>query len=102
MASEYARVFDSETLFWQKSPEMNRIFIQMQQHHWNQRLRSMGHVFLNEVYDSLGFPRTTKGAITGWLADDNAYIEFEMNEADDAIQLDFNVQGVIYEKIEGP
>lgn len=108
--SPYARFFDESSPNWQKDPEYNRIFIQCQQNYANHLLRSRGHVFLNEVYDSLGLERSRAGAVVGWVVDGegDGYIDFGMFEATNArfinnlersIILDFNVDGVVYDKI---
>jgi type II secretory pathway pseudopilin PulG len=108
--SMYAKVFCETNENWQKDPEYNRIFIQIQQNYWDQRLRARGHVFLNEVYDSLGFPHTKAGAVVGWLIspESDCFIDFGIYEAfaadfvngyERSIVLDFNVDGVIYDQI---
>jgi hypothetical protein len=67
-------------------------------------------VFLNEAYDALGLERSTAGAVVGWVIGDEGdnYIDFGIFEAQNArfvngsersILLDFNVDGVIYDKI---
>lgn len=108
--SPYAKFFDEYNQNWQKSPEFNRIFIQAQQNYVNHLLQARGHVFLNEVYDQLGFDHTQAGAVVGWVigqGGDN-YIDFGMfenvsskfvNGWERSIILDFNVDGVIYDKI---
>lgn len=110
--SPYARVFDETSFCWEKNAELNRIFLQVQQNYVNHLLHANGHVFLNEVYDLLGMPRSVAGAIVGWVRDGNGdnYIDFNMfdvpssrfiNGEERSIWLDFNVDGVIYELIEG-
>lgn len=109
--SVYARCFDATSQNWTKDAEINRLFIQCQQNYWNDVLRARGHVFLNEVYDTLGFERSQAGAVVGWVLDgpssDN-YIDFGMFEASNAqfinglersVWLDFNVDGVVFDKI---
>lgn len=108
--SPYARFFDEGSYNFQKSAEMNRIFIQCQQNYANHLLQARGHVFLNDVYDSLGLERSSAGAVVGWVLspDGDNYIDFGLFEASSApfmagweprILLDFNVDGVIYDKI---
>lgn len=108
--SPYARFFDEGSRNWQRNAEMNKIFITVQQTYANELLRSRGHVFLNEVYDILGFEHTTAGAIVGWVLGDEGdnFIDFGLYEAvnekfvvgwDRNALLDFNVDGVIYDKI---
>lgn len=111
--SIYARIFDETSPYWEKSNEDNRVFLQMQQNYLNHRLHAYGHVFLNEAYDKLGFERTSAGAIVGWVLDGegDGYVDFGLFEASSSrftnglernIILDFNVDGVIYDKIEQP
>jgi len=110
-ASIYARFFDESSSSWQKSPLHNQLFVQCQQNYANDMLRARGHVFLNEVYDMLGMERSPAGAVVGWIKDDNNYIDFGVfndrgNKGtrfvvgdDRSVLLDFNVDGVIYDKI---
>ena len=112
--SPYAAFFDQYNSNWNKADHsLNLYFLRMQQNWLNDRLKARGHVFLNEVYDMLGLPRTKAGAVVGWVyggGDD--YIDFGLyrdgNEdkvydfitgRESAILLDFNVDGVIYDKI---
>lgn len=113
VGSPYARFFDSSCPNWQTAPEYNFEFVNRVQEMFNNRLRSKGHVFLNEVYDALGFERTSAGAVVGWVwnGDGDNYIDFGIidctkeanrrfvNGLENVILLDFNVDGVIYDKI---
>jgi len=110
--SIYARWFNADSSSWSNDPNVNYFFLKCQQDWANDMLKARGHVFLNEVYDSLGMPRTEAGAVVGWImgAGDD-YINFgvlydndmcivDFFYADDEILLDFNVDGVIFDKIE--
>jgi hypothetical protein len=111
--SSYARFFDEMCADWKRNPEYNLIFLRAQQNWANDLLRARGHVFLNEVYDMLGIPRTKAGAVVGWVIghDGDNYIDFGLfdgensaardfvNGRERSILLDFNVDGVIYDKI---
>jgi hypothetical protein len=114
--SIYARFFDSYSPSWNKEPEYNLVFLKCQQNYANDLLRSRGHVFLNEVYDMLGIPRSKAGAVVGWLLSSNGetdnFVNFGVfdgreqvardfvNGLEGAILLDFNVDGIIYDKLE--
>lgn len=115
--SIYARFFDDGSTSWSKEPEYNLIFLRCQQNYANDLLRSRGHVFLNEVYDMVGVPRSKAGAVVGWLlskhGDTDNFINFGVfdgrdrardfvNGREGAILLDFNVDGVIFDKIDNP
>lgn len=108
--SPYARFFEPSNLNWQKDQELNRIFIQCQQNYANHLLTARGHVFLNEVYDSLGLDRSQAGAVVGWVrdGDGDGYVDFNIYGVQNAdfivgnsrgALLDFNVDGVVYDKI---
>lgn len=115
--SIYARFFDPVSRNWQKEPEYNLIFLKCQQNWANDLLLSRGHVFLNEVYDMIGIPRSKAGAVVGWILSKNGetdnFVNFGVfegkeqiardfvNGREGAILLDFNVDGVIYDKLEG-
>lgn len=114
--SEYARFFDELSIQYKQTPEYNLMFLRAQENYANDCLRMRGHVFLNEVYDNLGIPRTQAGAVVGWVRDaerdgGDGYITFGIYDPDhensrafvngynQAILLDFNVDGVIWDLI---
>lgn len=114
--SIYARWFDESCSSWSRQYGQNQFFIQCQQNWANDRLQARGHLFLNEVYDMLGIPRTKEGAVVGWLKEGKAgagdgKVDFGifrnneftvtrwLNQDERSILLDFNVDGVIYDKI---
>lgn len=111
--SMYARFFDQLSPSWNKEPEYNLVFLRCQQNWANDLLKTRGHVFLNEVYDMLGIPRTKAGQVVGWCVSDEGdnFIDFGIYDNQDrvrdfvngregAILLDFNVDGIIHHKIE--
>jgi hypothetical protein len=117
MPSEYARFFDNGNTGWEDDAEHNLWYLIQLQNWANDKLRCQGHVFLNEVYDSLGIPRTTAGNVVGWLADTkkgggDGYIDFGIhnvhrestrdfvNGYEKSILLDFNVDGPIIDLIQ--
>ena len=119
MHSIYARIFDEANINWSRKPSDNLTFIKSQQCFANDKLRAEGFLFLNDVYQMLGFPRTSEGQIVGWIWDPNDEIDdggdnlvdfgifsnaFQKAEIRDFINgyepciwLDFNVDGVIYD-----
>lgn len=108
--SPYARVFDKMSSNWQPEPEYNMLFLKAQQNYFNHLLQSRRHVFLNEVYDALDIPRTRVGQVVGWYLDGEGddYIDFGLyrmdnarfvNGIENAILLDFNVDGLIQDKL---
>jgi hypothetical protein len=112
--SEYARIFDDTCEMWSPIAEYNRIFLEAARNYFQNLLNARGHVFLNEVYDHLGFERSGAGAVVGWLrGEGDSFIDFGLfsrdhqspqrrlfiNGGEPSVLLDFNVCGVIYDKI---
>lgn len=110
--SPYAKVFGELSEQWSNNPEYNRAFLTAQQTYFNERLHTLGHVFLNEVYDALDIPRTAAGQFVGWVkGNGDDFIDFGMyniadpnkeaflNGYEAGVLLDFNVDGSIYELI---
>jgi hypothetical protein len=116
-ASPYARLFDEiNSSSWAPEWSYNQLFLRSQQNYANDLLRARGHVLLNEVYDMLGLQRSKEGCVVGWVLDGGAsdnYIDFGIfdglkgfhesmrfvNGEEQSIWLDFNVDGVVYDKI---
>jgi hypothetical protein len=116
--SDYARIYDDGCIGWSKDPEYNLMFLRRQQDYANDILKTRGHLFLNEVYDMLGFKRTKAGNIVGWVYDDKSptpvgdnFVDFGIYDLDNErkrafvngyernIILDFNVDGNILDLI---
>lgn len=120
--SIYAKIFDEANPNWSKNPASNLTFLRAQQNFANEKLQSEGYLFLNDVYQALGFPKTSEGQIVGWVWDPNReieghigddYVDFGIynelfkdaakrdfiNAAEPCVWLDFNVDGVVYDLI---
>lgn len=114
--SIYARFFDEGNMNYQKDAGFNRIFLNAQQNYANDFLRHRGYIFLNDVYDMLGMDRTPEGAVVGWLMgsqEGDSFVDFGIFSNPDSLEkrlfvngdersvlLDFNVDGVIFDKID--
>lgn len=119
--SDYAKFFDEGCNGWTKDPEANLLFLKKQQTYANNRLKANGYLFLNEVYEMLGIPRTKAGQVVGWIYDEknpvgDNYVDFGIydtnkntnwanankdfvNGYERSILLDFNVDGDILNNI---
>lgn len=110
--SPYSFFFDQTSTLWTKDPEANKALLYSAQNRCNNLLRANGHLFLNEVFDELGMPRTQAGAIVGWClgnGDDEVNFGLEESHSEAARRfingyeavalLDFNVDGIIWDKI---
>lgn len=123
--SMYAKVFKKGNDYWQGESSYNMWFLKKVQNQMNDKLLARrnhehgGYLFLNEVYEALGFSSTKAGAVVGWYIpkegaeDDNNgdyYVDFGIfskngsvrfiNDEEDSIILDFNVRGSIYDLLE--
>ena len=111
--SPYARWFNEKSIGWSKDPESNKFFLLAQQSYANEKLRMRRYLFLNDIYDILGLPRTKAGQVVGWIFDENNtigdnYVDFGLyntyneefiNGCKNSILLDFNVDGMILDRI---
>ncbi len=105
--NEFARIFDSKNVNWESNSSFNEMFIRGVESYVNERLVAHGRVFLNDVYEELGFKQTKAGQVVGWEYNptnpnsigDN-YIDFNAQtvyvEGRPVILLDFNVDGNIF------
>lgn len=107
---DISRTFDDSNIHFERTNEFNQVFLLSQQNYFNHRLQAKDHVFLNEVYDALGFERTRPGAIHGWMYESEGmgYIDFGLASEENKPFIDdiraeavltFNVDGVIFDKI---
>ena len=116
LGSQYAKFFDETCKGWTRNAEANKLFLLKQQSYANHQLELKGYLFLNEVYEMLGIPKTVAGSSVGWLYDskdkyaDN-FVDFGIfdiyreatrefvNGHNQTILLDFNVQGYILDQV---
>lgn len=99
-------------LDWTNNADHNFMYLRSVQSVCNDKYNAQGHLFLNEVLDAIGLQRTQAGAVVGWVkgSDGDDYVDFGFSEyyTDDYceeglygnnIHLNFNVDGVIWNKI---
>lgn len=113
---DYSRVYDSGNIGWTKDPHANKTFLMQQQRYCNELLQKKGYLFLNDVYELLGYARTAYGQVVGWIYDEkhpigDNFVDFGIYNLNDeakcrfidenerSILLDFNVDGKILEYI---
>ncbi len=89
--SGYARYFNENNMYWSEDPQYNMMFLRQNQNWANDKLISQGYLYLNDVYDALGFPKTKAGQVVGWVYDPNNN-EHGDNYVDFGIY-DLNVKG---------
>ena len=110
--SPYARLWDSTSPQWRHDTGSNHFFLKVAEREMNDKLHARGTLMLNEVFDMLGLERTSAGCVVGWTSDDiggdgfvNIGIDHPINDWDNhspegnPVILDFNVDGLVYEKV---
>jgi hypothetical protein len=115
----YSFVFSEETATqFKRNYDMNLTALRSIQRYANDRLNIRSHIFMNEILDDLGLPRTRAGAVVGWVKGYNPHnpnndqyvnmgIDDPINEEkedprDAMVQpffLNFNVDGNVYDLI---
>lgn len=112
-ASPYTRIFDESSTWWTKDAERNKFFLMQTQRHANDLLRERGYMSLNDVLRMLDLTPSTAGQTVGWVyGEGDSFISFGVWDAtkkgnrrfingdERSIWLDFNVDGVIFDKID--
>jgi accessory colonization factor AcfC len=112
-----SRVFYEGNPGWSKDPEFNLMYLKKQQAYATEKLRRNGVLFLNEVYDMLGYSKTKAGAVIGWIYDEknpigDNFVDFGLyndvnnktkaafiNGDERCVLLEFNHDGNILEKM---
>lgn len=106
--SDYARCFAEGCRNFTRDPSANQVTVKAWEEWCNQRLRTNGYLFLNEVYNLMGLDGTLAGSEMGWIyvnEGDNEYgdnyVDFGfrsdsrfMNCEEAAVWLDFNVDDI--------
>lgn len=121
--SPYTCIFDETVDTWQADNQLNRNYLFLMEQAANKRLRTQGHLFLNDVLASLGTHggvtlKTPEGQIVGWIYDPNDptrqnHVDFGVtnyvkgdealnsfiNGGERSVMLRFNCDGPIIDKI---
>lgn len=99
--SEYARFFDENCQLWHNNTEENKYTLKLIQTNADSKLQAIGYLFLNDMYDMMGIPRSKIGQLVGWVyEDETSHVNFSLYEGpNNMILVDFNVDGLIIDKI---
>lgn len=119
LGSPYARIFDETNPIYEKSDSgnvWNRNHLKRLEEFANEKLDRVGYVYLNDVYQMLGYEETEIGHHVGWRKNGNGdgkisfgidltytdprFKDFiDRDRMERIIVLDFNVDGVIDDKV---
>jgi len=98
--------FDRYATAWEKDKFQNECTLRSEENWANDKLRLQGYLFLNDVFERLGLPKTKTGQIVGWVYEGygDGFIDFGVTDCSNyedvtydsnAFDLNFNVDGDI-------
>lgn len=101
--------FDKYSTAWENDKFQNISTLRGEENWANDKLRLQGYLFLNDVLDRLGMPRTKAGQVVGWISNGkgDCFVDFGTVDCDtyddvrfdnNAFDLNFNVDGDILTK----
>lgn len=99
--SIYAVLFNEANKNWTWDADANFKFIGTIEDKCNKLLKKHGKLYLNDVYEMLGFPNTEVGNYVGWIRDckyGDGYVSIDIVDFRNFkldFALDFNVDGDI-------
>jgi hypothetical protein len=111
----YCMFFDETTSkAYEDNMDYNRMTLRATQQYANDKLKSDGFLFLNDILEELGMQKTKLGQIVGWVykpenSNGDNYVDFRVLEVnretadggyEKAFLLDFNVDGNILDLID--
>ena len=117
LTNPYARIFEEGASdAWQPSKGYNEMFLRQMENWCNEQLDIQGHLFVNDIYDGLRLPRTSAGAVAGYLKEDGVRVDFgifkpsdKMNprvrafldplDPENNVVINLNVPGLIWDRI---
>lgn len=114
--SEFTFVFDETSLAWNRDAEINKCTLMQAQAWANDKLKTDGYLFLNDVLDAIGIRKCRAGFEVGWIYEENNqegdnFVDFGIldihnetkrafiNGYEQSVWLDFNVDGPILHRV---
>lgn len=116
LTNPFMKFYDESNPNFSKNPTDNLYNLRKWEQWFNDRLRAEGYLFLNDVLYDMGFNRCAEGSVYGWVYDPNnpdahnsvdlgirdirrKTIQNAINGYEPVILLNFNVDGVIIDKL---
>jgi hypothetical protein len=119
LSKGFTFIYDHNNPNWKTtSPDYNLMTLTANETYANQLLSIRGHVFLNDIFDAIGMPRTKEGSVVGWVLgpDNENHISFGIvdlqgsrnrdarifgsdEELGDCLLMNFNVDGIVWNQI---
>lgn len=102
MIKKKRRIFDCDNKNWSSNPEYNETFLKVLQNQLTDQLQKRGYLYLNEVWDCLGFKETFEGQLIGWIYNPEDptkanRVDFGVsNYEGESIVLNFSVDSIVF------
>lgn len=92
--------FDRTSPYWDKSPEVNKMFFNAQLTYANDVMRNQGFVFLRDLYVCLGLAITKESCIYGWVKGavrEEDFVKMTVSEIEgtEDFELEFNCYPIL-------
>ena len=81
-------LFNKDNILWMNNLYVNLMMVRNAEERLNYLLKTDGKVYLNEAYNSLGFPSTKTGGMLGWIIENSTMIDFTVIRSDDTTDPD--------------
>ena len=96
----YDLTFDHNNPNWTGTVEYNMLFVKQALNFSNEKLAARGYLFLNEVLEVLGLPKTREGQLVGWTRDNAGPISYDWQPIGSTqnLSVKFHTDGVTIDK----
>ena len=81
-------LFNKDNILWMTNLYVNLMAVRNAEERLNYLLKTKGKVYLNEAYNSLGFPATKTGRMLGWTIEKSTLINFTVIRSDNTLDPD--------------
>ena len=77
----YSQIFDQYSDRWRRHWTADQVwdYLMLVRDEMEDKLKIQKHLFLNEIYDRLGLPRTAEGQVVGWIITRNNHPDWKEN-----------------------
>lgn len=97
--NDIVMTFDESNPNWYPDVEANILFVRGVLNHAHEVLIRRNHLFVNELFDLFGFPRTRAGVVLGWISDSGQIAEFLTLNHTNKIVIRITPEDLIWNKI---
>lgn len=90
---KYKVIFDSNSPAWERSRELNLMFMKQQTLYWTTMLQKRGYVYLNQLYESIGVEWSPENENTCFKIGEYSSVTFSIRRLhDETYGVSINIQ----------